>query len=126
MMKRIAVLLFFSAPASAQPTAAVVGWKFDHAPGITTHAGVITGWPASLGPVPTEDQISVWRVEYNLAMEEQSAEEAIDLDPRETARALEDLVAVLIEERAISRAKIPPLIIERVNRRRARRGRAPL
>ncbi|MFN4283524.1 MAG: hypothetical protein ACK4NA_12880 [Alphaproteobacteria bacterium] len=47
----------------------VLGWKFNHAPGIETRDGVITAWPDSLGPLPTADQIATWTAEYEARVE---------------------------------------------------------
>lgn len=47
---------------------AILGWKFNHAPGIETRDGVITAWPESLGPVPTPEQIDAWTSEYEAAV----------------------------------------------------------
>ena len=45
-------------------TGAILGWKFNHAPGICTVDGVITGWPEALGPLPTPEQLTTWEAEY--------------------------------------------------------------
>lgn len=42
----------------------VVGWKFNHTPGIMTRNKKITQWPESLGPIPSDAQIATWAVEY--------------------------------------------------------------
>lgn len=42
----------------------VLGWKFNHAPGIKTIDGVITEWPALLGDVPTQAEIDTYTGEY--------------------------------------------------------------
>ena len=41
--------------------AEILGWKFNHAPGITTKDGVLTAFP---GPMPTDSEIDVYRAEY--------------------------------------------------------------
>lgn len=42
----------------------VLGWKFNHAPGIRTREGEIIAWPENLGPLPTGEQIAQWTAEY--------------------------------------------------------------
>ena len=42
----------------------VLGWKFNHEPGIRTRDGVLTAWPSSLGDEPTQAQIDQWTAEY--------------------------------------------------------------
>ena len=42
----------------------VLGWKFDHEPGIETLNGVISAWPSVLGPLPDQAQIDIWSQEY--------------------------------------------------------------
>ena len=44
----------------------VLGWKFDHAPGIVTIDNKITEWPIDeLGSLPTQAELDAWTVEYN-------------------------------------------------------------
>ena len=48
---------------------AVLGWKFNHTPGIRTENNIITDWPTGvLGPQPTPAQISTYSDEYDAAM----------------------------------------------------------
>jgi len=48
----------------------VLGWKFDHYPGITTKENLDTGemeiveWPDALGARPTPAQVETWTQEY--------------------------------------------------------------
>ena len=44
--------------------AEVLGWKFNHAPGIRTKDGVLTAFPESIGAMPTDSEIDVYRAEY--------------------------------------------------------------
>ena len=44
--------------------AEVLGWKFNHAPGITTKDNVLTAFPESIGPMPTDSEIDAYRAEY--------------------------------------------------------------
>ena len=48
---------------------AVLGWKFNYEPGISTVENKIVGWPETLGPKPTKAQIAAWTAEFetNLA-----------------------------------------------------------
>lgn len=41
---------------------AVIGWKFDHRPGMSTADGVITEWPEETKP--TDAEIATWTAEY--------------------------------------------------------------
>ncbi len=63
-----ALLLLFVVPANAASLAEVLGWKFNHAPGIRTmgspSGAVIFDWPPALGPEPTAAQIAQWTAEY--------------------------------------------------------------
>ena len=43
---------------------AVLGWKFNDEPGLTTADGWLTGWPDTLGPSPTDAQLAQWVTEY--------------------------------------------------------------
>lgn len=43
----------------------ILGWKYNHAPGITTVDGVIRDWPEALGEKPTKAQIDAMGVEYD-------------------------------------------------------------
>jgi hypothetical protein len=43
----------------------ILGWKYNHAPGITTVDGVIRDWPEALGKKPTKAQIDAMGVEYD-------------------------------------------------------------
>ncbi len=47
---------------------AILGWKHNHEPGITTADGILMNWPATLGPRPTQVQIDQWTVEYVAAV----------------------------------------------------------
>ncbi len=53
--------------------AAVLGWKHNRYPGISTRAGKITEWPEALGPVPSAEQIATWTEEYEAAGVEEAA-----------------------------------------------------
>lgn len=53
---------------------AILGWKFDHAPGMTTFDGAITEWPQGLGPLPTSQQLLTWEAEYEQAMADAAAQ----------------------------------------------------
>ena len=41
---------------------AVIGWKFDHQPGMNTFDGVITDWPD--GNIPSKKDQDAWTAEY--------------------------------------------------------------
>lgn len=41
--------------------AEVIGWKFNHQPGMSTRSGVITGFP---GGIPSQAEQDTWRLEY--------------------------------------------------------------
>lgn len=125
------LLLLQSAPQALAQTSrfelgGVLGWKFQHAPGIETRNGRLTRWPAALGPRPTAEQIDAWTQEYRAWREQEDAERACDLPPEETARLLEELIVVLIEERVIPRGKVPVKLLDAMNARRRLRGRPEL
>lgn len=123
----IRAIIFLSlAATSFAEVGEALGWKYNHAPGIATRAERLTAWPGSLGPWPTARQIEAIVAEYRAAMEEEAAEKALDMDAEETARTLEELTAVLIETGQLPRAKVPAKTLDRINRRRARRGLEPL
>jgi hypothetical protein len=44
--------------------AEILGWKFNHAPGIRTKDGVLTAFPEAVGPMPTETEMNTYRAEY--------------------------------------------------------------
>ena len=51
-------------------TGAIIGWKFNNPSGVVTRKGVITEWPDSLGPIPSDAQIAIWAIEYEEAQQE--------------------------------------------------------
>lgn len=70
------LLLIFCLPISAEETpyvGTVIGWKFNHTPGMSTRAGEITGFPATVtdrdgnvrtGGIPTQAEIDQWTAEF--------------------------------------------------------------
>lgn len=95
----------------------VLGWKFNYAPGIRTLDGVITAWPAGLGPQPNDAQIAAYTTEYEAAKPDLAA--AIDIDrPDKFTRLLfeinfdqENRIRVLEGKPAISRAQYRAALI---------------
>lgn len=63
----------------------ILGWKFNHAEGITTVDGHIRDWPEALGEKPTEAQIDAWGAEYDAAMAAEHAALVAELDAEEAA-----------------------------------------
>ena len=57
---------------------AIIGWKFNHTPGMSTVDGEIVKWPESLGSQPTQENLDTWATEYEtfIAEREASAKEA--------------------------------------------------
>jgi hypothetical protein len=57
---------------------AIIGWKFNHAQGMSTVDGVIVKWPDGLGPQPTQENLDTWATEYEtfIAEREDSATKA--------------------------------------------------
>lgn len=45
---------------------AVLGWKFNHEPGIFTEDNELISWPKSLGVRPTQVEIDVYTTEYEI------------------------------------------------------------
>ena len=41
-----------------------LGWKHPGVGGISTRAGVLTEWPESLGPEPTQAEVNQWEAEW--------------------------------------------------------------
>lgn len=74
----IIFLLAVSLPAQAQGLGEVLGWKFDGVPGITTRENVITGWPVSLGTLPTKAQINQWTADFLAAKPGLDAARGVD------------------------------------------------
>lgn len=68
-------------------TGAILGWKFNHAPGICTIDGVITEWPAALGPVPTQAQLNSWAAEYDTYLAARQAQKNADAVAHEEVKA---------------------------------------
>ncbi len=62
------------------PIGEIIGWKFDHFPGMTTRAGVITEWPEALGPPPTTEQLEGWDSELEIFKIEQASTPSFDDD----------------------------------------------
>lgn len=44
--------------------AAIIGRKFNHAPGIQTYNGHLTKWPRALGSYPTQAEVDAWVAEW--------------------------------------------------------------
>ena len=63
----------------------ILGWKYNHAPGITTVDGVIRDWPEALGEKPTEAQIDAWGAEYDAMVAAEAAAKVVELDAEEAA-----------------------------------------
>ena len=42
----------------------VLGWKHNNEPGLETEFGMLTAWPSSLGPPPTDGQLQGWVTAY--------------------------------------------------------------
>ena len=59
---------------------AVLGWKFNHEPGISTIEDNIVGWPLTLGPAPTSAQIAAWTAEYETDLAQRTNEKQQRLD----------------------------------------------
>lgn len=66
--------------------AEVLGWKFNHAPGIRTDGVNITEWPGALGPIPTQAEIDQWTIDFAAAKPDLDA--AADVDGQKVLRAL--------------------------------------
>jgi hypothetical protein len=60
----------------------ILGWKYNHAEGITTVDGVIRDWPSTLGEKPTEAQIDAWGVEYDAMVAAAEAAEQARIDKK--------------------------------------------
>lgn len=69
----------------------IIGWKFNHEPGMRTLDGVITQWPVSLGgpALPSKAQQDAWTAEY------QSRAIEVKLDPVAELRAELEVKGVL-------------------------------
>lgn len=75
-MKYFILFVLFCFPVCAEDTpyvGEVIGWKFNHTPGMSTRAGVITEFPATAtdidgkartGGTPTQAEIDQWTAEY--------------------------------------------------------------
>ncbi len=62
----------------------VIGWKFNHAPGIRTREKPdgtmeIFDWPAALGPQPTPAQIAQWTMDFKARPVEKATMDAEDI-----------------------------------------------
>ena len=58
--------------------AEVLGWKFNHEPGIVTRGGSLIAWPPTLGALPTPTQIVQWTAEYELVQDDVRAAAKLD------------------------------------------------
>jgi hypothetical protein len=67
---------------------AAIHWKTNNAQHVVVVDGNIRDWPDSLGPRPTEEQITAWMAEYDIWKTEQDA-----------LKADEDAVEVLIQKK---------------------------
>lgn len=75
---------------------AVLGWKFNHTPGIMTRDEVITQWPEALGPLPTQAQLDTWVVEYEAYLD--GEKQKADADKAKKDKAKVDLNTLITTE----------------------------
>ena len=70
---------------------AVIGWKFNHQPGMVTYGGVITKFP---GGIPSQSDQNKWTAEYLVQFPEGFDEwkESIQATDAGMPRYLEDLI----------------------------------
>ena len=61
---------------------AVIGWKFNHQPGMSTRDGVITAFP---GGIPSKELQDQWTAEYEAYLAAKPPEKTLD----ERVKALE-------------------------------------
>lgn len=72
---------------------AIIGRKFNHAPGIKVVDGVIVEWPEALGSQPTDQQIAEWATAEDAA----ARITTIEIESPITHRALRELILTIGE-----------------------------
>jgi hypothetical protein len=98
----------------------VLGWKFDHFPGIKTRNGVLTAWPEGLGDPPTQGQITAWTAEYENRPE--TPEEALARTDTDMRFVAEDVLHILLQNGTIGADDLDPGVVGILASRRALRG----
>jgi len=71
--------------------AAVIGWKFDHQPGMCTRDGVITEFP---GGIPSQADQDKWTAEYEAYLPTQQWQETMAESDSSMTRIWEDFLTL--------------------------------
>jgi len=128
-MKSLLILVLTSGAALGQAlpdwAPAVIYQRFNYQPGISMRGSEIVKWPVALGPKPTLEQITEWKVEYDAWKAAQDKQEQIDLTNKGLARWVEHLTVRLVTKGVLQKSDIPPNVIDTINARRAIRGQFP-
>lgn len=66
----------------------VIGWKFNHQPGMSTRDGVITAFP---GGIPSQADIDTWTAEYEAYLPTKVWQESMTLSDQSLPRWGEDI-----------------------------------
>lgn len=126
-MLRLVLILLLANPLRAQSLGQVLGWKFNHAPGIETvvHEDAteeIRAWPSSLGPVPSESDLALFRTQFIAWKDAQDQQKRIDESNVVLARWVEQLTVSLHGKTILLSSDIPAIVRNTINARRAERG----
>ena len=93
--------------------AAIIGWKTDHHPGITTQDGVIIAWPDD-APLPEPDSatIAAWTAEFEAVGVEQRQQDTAVLreSGKDAVLVLTELVAWLLANTAMQATDFTPQV----------------
>ena len=94
--------------------ATVLAWIFDNAPGIRTVDGVLTEWPMTLGPIPSEVQIDAWNLEYEKVVSDVTKSKEAESLKKEQATT--DLKVIIAEQSKDENKLALKDIVERIKK----------
>ena len=83
-------------------------------------------WDDAIGPKPTPEDIEAWTPAYEAWKAEQERSKRVDRTNDAMARWVEHLTLKLIQKGVLTKADIPPKVLEAINTRRAIRGEEPI
>ena len=98
---------------------AVIGWKFNHQPGMETFDGVITKFP---GGIPSQADQDAWKAEYLVEFPEGYDEwkESMVESDRQLPRYAEDILDAMPDKSGVAQ-----ITLDRLQAKKDKRGERP-
>ena len=97
----------------------VIGWKFNHQPGMVTRDGVITEFP---GGIPSQAEQDAWTAEYDALQPTRDWEAAMVESDDVIPRALEDIYDAMTDTQ---KAAVAQVTRDKIEAKKALRGQKP-